>query len=272
MLEYGRDFSRWRPHLELLYHICGKWPVVLGDEHFEVFGSQTGRGFIGETEAVRQWKILSRGLTLHRRGQQWLHGWGYGWGYGLHRWRPPTLLDAPSPLFPHDTFNPADPPTQLNHADPPTQLDGLCVRWVYRTYASMVAFSVFNWLSDGGYLTFSRDWSSRCPASAAFRRVYQLLAAPPSDAAQWGKGMAVFDKKYKDRWHLRLVVLGSEAVGEGHTAGIQLADWGDERRVNVYTTESAPHDRTRNAVMRVLGRQLGDKVWREESEYGCVIM
>ncbi|CEM07788.1 unnamed protein product [Vitrella brassicaformis CCMP3155] len=69
MLERGGDWARWRPHLEMLYHIRGKRPVVLGDGHFEVFGSQTGRGFIGETEAVRQWKILSRGLTVHYEGQ-----------------------------------------------------------------------------------------------------------------------------------------------------------------------------------------------------------
>jgi len=69
MLEGGGGLSRWRPHLELLYHLRGKRPVVLGDGHFEVFGSQTGRGFIGETEAVRQWKILSRGLTVHYEGQ-----------------------------------------------------------------------------------------------------------------------------------------------------------------------------------------------------------
>ncbi|CEM07743.1 unnamed protein product [Vitrella brassicaformis CCMP3155] len=192
MLEDGRDLARWRPHLELLYHLRGKRPVVLGDGHFEVFGSQTGRGFIGETEAVRQWKILSRGVTVHDRGQQRQLMDGDWILHTASGYRLPALLTSASPLFPRDTVDPANPPTQL---------DG----WTYRNYASLVAFSVFNWLRDGRYITFSRDWSSWCPASAASLRVCQLRAAPPSDAAQWGNGVAVFDQKYNCRWHLRLV-------------------------------------------------------------------
>ncbi|CEM35781.1 unnamed protein product [Vitrella brassicaformis CCMP3155] len=60
MLERGGNWARWRPHLEMLYLLQGNRPVVLGDGNFGVFGSRAA--FIGETEAVRQWKILSRGV------------------------------------------------------------------------------------------------------------------------------------------------------------------------------------------------------------------
>ncbi|CEM29835.1 unnamed protein product [Vitrella brassicaformis CCMP3155] len=251
MLERGGDWGRWRPHLELLYHLRGKSPLVLGDEHFSAFGSRAA--FIGEREAVCQWRVLSREVNVRRGSQQMRL---------MDGCRLPFLLDAPSPLFPRDTFDAADPPTQL---------DG----WTYPSYASLVAFSLFSWLRDGSYITFSRDCSSYCRASAASLRVRELLAAPQSDAAQWGSGAAVFDRKWQvwaRPWHERLVVLGSEVMGQGNMAAIRVEDWGDLRSVRVFTTESAPDDRTRTTVMRVLGRQLGGKAWRMEDECGCLAM
>mmetsp|Transcript_42630 Transcript_42630/g.120911 ORF Transcript_42630/g.120911 Transcript_42630/m.120911 type:complete len:451 (-) Transcript_42630:327-1679(-) len=257
MLERGGDWARWRPHLEMLYHIRGKRPVVLGDGHFEVFGSQTGRGFIGETEAVRQWRILSGAITVHHRGQQRQLMDGDWILHTASGYRLPALLTSASPLFPHVPFDPADPPTER---------DGL----TYRSYTSIMAFVLFCWLRCGGHLPCIRSWISWRRDSAASRRVRELLAASPSDAAQWGAGAAVFDRK--PRWsegHERLVVLGSEAMGEGHMAVIRLVrDSGrtSDRSVEIFTTESAPHDKTCTVVMRVLGDQLGGKVWRQENE------
>mmetsp|Transcript_42633 Transcript_42633/g.120930 ORF Transcript_42633/g.120930 Transcript_42633/m.120930 type:complete len:446 (-) Transcript_42633:1242-2579(-) len=257
MLERGGDWARWRPHLEMLYHIRGKRPVVLGDGHFEVFGSQTGRGFIGETEAVRQWRILSGAITVHHRGQQRQLMDGDWILHTASGYRLPALLTSASPLFPHVPFDPADPPTER---------DGL----TYRSYTSIMAFVLFCWLRCGGHLPCIRSWISWRRDSAASRRVRELLAASPSDAAQWGAGAAVFDRK--PRWsegHERLVVLGSEAMGEGHMAVIRLVrDSGrtSDRSVEIFTTESAPHDKTRTAVMRMLGDHLGGKVWRGEWE------
>ncbi|CEM22655.1 unnamed protein product [Vitrella brassicaformis CCMP3155] len=101
-------------------------------------------------------------------------------------------------------------------------------------------------------------------------RVGELLAAPQSGAAQWEA--AVFDSKVmEDGRRYRGMVLGSEAMGERQAAAILLtAEFmgeRDYRSVNIYTTESAPHDQTRTVVMRVLGDQLGGKVWRREHEF-----
>ncbi|CEM07774.1 unnamed protein product [Vitrella brassicaformis CCMP3155] len=275
MLERGGDWARWRPHLEMLYHIRGKRPVVLGDEHFDAFGSR--EAFIGETEAVRQWRILSGAITVHHRGQQrqlmygnnGLHGWSYG---------PPALLAAPSRLFPQDT---------LDAADPPTFFEGN----VYANYTSVVAFVLIDWLRYGEHsrITLIRSLSSYCRDSPASRRVCELLAAPPSDAAQWGAGAAVFDRKWQvwvRPWHERLVVLGSEVMGEGLMALVRLTDSGlHSVHVDIFTNEPTvahdqggyvsiwstdspriPYTSTHSAVMSVLGDHLGGMVWRKEQQ------
>ncbi|CEL95841.1 unnamed protein product [Vitrella brassicaformis CCMP3155] len=255
-LERGGDWARWRPHLEMLYLLQGRRPVVLGDESFGVFGSRAA--FVIETEAVRQWKILSRGVTVtdhDGRHRQVMDGdkvrcYSFSlrhWGYSL-----PTLLPSASPLFPHVPFDPADPPTER---------DGL----TYRSYTSIMAFVLFCWLRCGGHLPCIRSWISWRRDSAASRRVRELLAASPSDAAQWGAGATVFDRKDGYERHYRLVVLGSEAVGEGHMAVIWLSDReGHSKDVIIHSTEPAPHDRTRDIVMRGLGPHLGGIAWWEE--------
>jgi len=96
--------------------------------------------------------------------------------------------------------------------------------------------------------------------------VCEVLAASPSDAAQWGAGAAVFDKKKELGRHERLVVLGSEAMGEGHMAVSQLIHMA-VIHVDILTTESAPHDKTRTIVTSVLGDHLCRKVWRGENEH-----
>ncbi|CEM28288.1 unnamed protein product [Vitrella brassicaformis CCMP3155] len=233
MLERGGRWARWRPVLEMLYLLRGNTPVVLSDDSFSVFGSRAA--FMSEREVIRQQQhllLLATYLLL-------------------------AVLTGP------DAFDPADPPTL------PDQ------RWghkVYRTYTSMVAFVLAEWLWYGDHnrrLSHRRGfWLFRLPASAAYRRVDDLLAASPSDAAQWGAGAAVFDNK-SSGWvrHDRLVVLGSEAMGEGNNmAFIQLLAYeGYGRRVLISTTESAPHDETRAVVMRVLGEHLGGMVWRDGS-------
>jgi len=130
----------------------------------------------------------------------------------------------------------------------------------------MVAFVLFYWLERGGHIRYIRSWVSYCRASAARRRVGAVLVAPPSDEAHWGAGAV--DRKChswerSSQW--RLVVLGSEAMSEGHMAVIQLCEWGNYW-VDIFTTEPAPHDKTCTVVMRVLGDQLGGMVWREENE------
>jgi len=134
----------------------------------------------------------------------------------------------------------------------------------------MVAFVLFGWLYYDSDFPCIRSWVSWRRASAARRRVVAVLAASPSDEAQWGAGAAVFDKRLPDVngvvRHHRLVVLGSEAVGKGRLALIWLSDHKFPSDVSVYTTEWFPHDKTRNAVMRMLGDQLGGKMWRKEDE------
>ncbi|CEM03542.1 unnamed protein product [Vitrella brassicaformis CCMP3155] len=248
MLERGGSWARWKPVVEMLYLLRGKRPLVLRDDNFGVFGSRAA--FMSETEAVRQWKILSWGATVNQGGQQRplmdgdsiLNQWP---GYQL-----PSLLDSASPLFPHAPFDPADPHTQLDGG-------------TYPNYTSMVAFIVFDRLDEGNHINRIRHWSSYCRASAAYFRAGDRLTASHSDAAQWGA--AVFDQKWEDGWHRRLVVLGSEAMGEGHMAVIRLTRT-NGRRVEIFTTESAPHDHTRTVVMRVLGDHLGGMVWRQEDE------
>ncbi|CEM04372.1 unnamed protein product [Vitrella brassicaformis CCMP3155] len=68
ILERGGNWDRWRPVLEMLYLLRGKRPLVLGDDNFAVFGSRAA--FLGKREAVRQWKILSRGITVTDHGGQ----------------------------------------------------------------------------------------------------------------------------------------------------------------------------------------------------------
>ncbi|CEM16511.1 unnamed protein product [Vitrella brassicaformis CCMP3155] len=248
MMERGRSWARWKPVVEMLYLLRGKMPLVLGDDNFGVFGSRAA--FMSETEAVRQWRILSCGVTVNQGDQQRqlmdgnsiLRRW---YGYQL-----PTLLDSASPYFPHAPFDPADPPTQLNG-------------YTYPNYTSMVAFLVFDWLDEGNHIRRIRYWWSYCRAFAAYFRAGDRLAASHSDAAQWGA--AVFDKRREDGWHCRLVVVGSEVMGEGHMAVIRLTRT-NGRHVEISTTESAPHDQTRTVVIRVLGDQLGGKVWRKEDE------
>ncbi|CEM29838.1 unnamed protein product [Vitrella brassicaformis CCMP3155] len=260
-LEYGGDWARCRPHLQLLYHLCGKVPLVLRHDYLSVFGSRTA--FVGRSEAVRQWKILSRGLTFHSGGQQIrlmsgikiLDSWHY-------EYRLPSCIASPSPLFP-DTFDPADRPTQMDS-------------WTYCTYSSMVAFVLVDWLRRGRQnqnLRRIRWLWCFCPSSAAYRRVNELLMASHNNngVAQWGPGVTIFDKKREGARHERLVVLGSEAIDEGKMAAIWLArergDGDDDaRKIVIFTTESAPHDRTRVAVMGVLGDDLGDTVWWERVE------
>ncbi|CEM03532.1 unnamed protein product [Vitrella brassicaformis CCMP3155] len=255
MMERGGSWARWKPVLEMLYLLRGKRPLVLGDDNFGVFGSRAA--FMRETETIRQWKMLSWGVTIGSHQRPLMDGdkiRDRSFGYRL-----PTLLTKPSPHFPHDTFDPADPPTD----DCGT----------YATYTSMAAFVLRGWLGDGGHTSCARYWLSDRFTSAASRRVSELLAAPPSDVAQWGA--TVFDKR--PGWHYRLVVFGSEAMGEGDMAVIELTasgdltdsgDWtmGAWRLVHIYTTESAPHDQTRSVVMRVLGDHLGGMVWRRERE------
>ncbi|CEM04363.1 unnamed protein product [Vitrella brassicaformis CCMP3155] len=255
MLERGGDWARWRPVLAMLYFLRGERPVVLSDDNFGVINSRAA--FVSETEAVRQWKILSRGVTVDLNGQQEKLMKGdsilrpYDGRYA------PALLTSASPVFPHP-FDPADPPTQLTGC-------------VYPNYTSMVAFKLFEWLRHGGHLPCIRHWLSYCRASAASRRVCELLAVPPSDVAQRGAGAGVFDEKWP--WsgrdgHHRLVVLGSGAMGDGHMAVIQLEFLQQSPGcVIIYTTESAPHDQARTVVMRVLRDHLGRKVWRGEIEW-----
>ncbi|CEM29841.1 unnamed protein product [Vitrella brassicaformis CCMP3155] len=172
----------------------------------------------------------------------------------------PSLLISSSPVFPN-SFDPADRPTQLDSE-------------VHPTYTSMVAFVLFDWLrgllvrGDDSTTRWIKNGWSFSPASFGHRRARELLAAPHSDASQWGPGVAVFEKSWAGRWRWQLVVLGSEVMGGANTAVIYFVDFraGKGMFVKVYTTESVPHDRTRNAVMRVLGRQLGGKVWRMEHE------
>ena len=125
----------------------------------------------------------------------------------------------------------------------------------------MVAFELFGWRFHGGHIYHIRQWSAYCGDLAASRRVSELLSFSSGIAAQ---GAAVVDTVRGNRWRCRLVVLGSEAMGEGHMAVIRLTRTNGrpvEIFVNISTTESAPHDQTRTVVMRVLGDQLGGKVW-----------
>ncbi|CEL95843.1 unnamed protein product [Vitrella brassicaformis CCMP3155] len=271
ILERGGDWARWRPVLEMLYLLRGNRPLVLDDDDFGVCGSRAA--FIGETEAVRQWKILSRGVPVSFRGQMIrLMGANMIFRRGANTSQYLlTPLDGPSPLFPN-VFDPANPPTQLRD-------------WTSPSYTSMVAFVLFSWLRNGDHIPCIKFWLSWRPASAASRRVKGLLAASPSKVAQRGAGAFVFDEKFSARVvrqgdpssvpdgkiesrHRRLVVLGSGAMGEGHMAVIWLSDREGYyfRDVSIYSTEPAPHDKTRTVVMRVLGDQLGGKVWREERE------
>mmetsp|Transcript_35442 Transcript_35442/g.101859 ORF Transcript_35442/g.101859 Transcript_35442/m.101859 type:complete len:384 (+) Transcript_35442:280-1431(+) len=290
MLERGGDWARWKPHLEMLYLLRGKRPVVLGDEHFDAFSSWAA--IIGEREAVRQWKVLSRGVTVDHNGQQRQLMDGDGILFDLSYYVP-ALLASASRLFPHHTFDPADPPTELG-----------C--WTYRTYVgsvhanytSMAAFVLFHWLYETYPidLKYARFWSSHDRDSAAFRRMTDLMAAPPSDAAQWGPGVAVFDSKRPPlgrKWpplgrvqHNRLVVLGSEAMGDGLMALVRLTDSGRHSvdvdiftneptvahdqggYVSIWSTDSPriPYTSTHSAVMSVLGDHLGGMVWRKEQQ------
>ncbi|CEM18803.1 unnamed protein product [Vitrella brassicaformis CCMP3155] len=264
MMERGGKWARWKPVLEMLYLLRGKRPLVLGDDNFGVFGSRAA--FMSEREAVRQWKILSWGVTVNQGGQQrllmdgdniLLHWYGHHW----YTYQPPTLLASASPLFRRaafDAFDPTDPPTQL-------------ASYLYSNYTSMVAFELFRWLTNSGHIRRIKSCSSFRRAYAEYRRVGELQAASPSDAAQWGAGAAVFNEMMEGwrGWHCRLVVLGSEAMGEGHMAVIRLVrDSGrtSDRSVEIFTTESAPHDHTRTVVMRVLGDHLGGNVWDEQHE------
>mmetsp|Transcript_39949 Transcript_39949/g.99979 ORF Transcript_39949/g.99979 Transcript_39949/m.99979 type:complete len:209 (-) Transcript_39949:239-865(-) len=62
MLENGGNWARWRPILEMLYHLQRRRPLVLTDEQFGVFDSR--EAFVNEGEASRQWRILSSGFTV----------------------------------------------------------------------------------------------------------------------------------------------------------------------------------------------------------------
>jgi len=247
ILEKGGKWARWKPVLEMLYLLRGKRPLVLGDDNFGVFGSRAA--FMSETEAIRQWKMLSWGVTVDHGGREMRLMVRDKILERSSAYQLPTLVTSASPLFRHDAFDGTDPPTQLNG-------------YLYPTYTSMMAFELFRRLIMSGPIYNIRHWSSYCRDTAAFRRVGELLAAPPSDAAQWGA--AVFDKR--PGWHYRLVVFGSEAMGEGNLAVIELVGWENGRYVIVFTTESAPFAQTRTVAMRVLGNQLEGKVWRRENE------
>ncbi|CEL93174.1 unnamed protein product [Vitrella brassicaformis CCMP3155] len=261
MMERGGKWGRWKLVLEMLYLVRDKRPLVLGNGNFGVFASRAA--FLTATEAIRQWKILSWGLKVNHRTQQGslMDGDKILCHYGGMNYCLPTVLTCASHLFPPDAFDPADPPAEMN-------------QWTYRTYTSMVAHGLFDWLTDGGHIHRIRFWVSGSPASAASRRVCDLLAASPSSAAQWGAGAAVFDKKKGgDGHHDRLVVCDSEAMGERQMAIIRLgeeAGSGKFRYVSIYTTvyapQYAPHEQTRTTVMRALGDHLGGKVWRGEDE------
>ncbi|CEM16515.1 unnamed protein product [Vitrella brassicaformis CCMP3155] len=252
MMESCGKWARWKPVLEMLYLLRGKRSLVLGDDNFGVFGSRAA--FMSETEAVRQWKILSGGVTVGYQQRPLMDGNGMIYLNTIYYL--PTLLASASPLFPHAPFDPADPHTKRH-------------QWTYPDYTSMVAFELFRWLLCGRHINRIRSWWPYCRASAEYLRLGKLLAAPLSDAAQWGA--TVFDEKKESGWHCQLVVFGSEAMGEGHMAVIRLTehwpiDWGSGRHVDISTTEPSPHAQTRTVVMRVLGDQLGGKVWRQENE------
>ncbi|CEL96687.1 unnamed protein product [Vitrella brassicaformis CCMP3155] len=256
MMERGGSWARWKPVLEMLYLLRGKRPLVLGDDNFGVFGSRAA--FMSETEAVRQWKILSWGVTVDDGGQRrpLMDGNGILCFFPDAR-RHPTLLVSASPFFPHAPFDLTDPHTQLNG-------------YTYPNYSSMVAFKLFHWLISSGHINRIRHWSSFGRASAAHQRVGDLLAASQSDAAQWGA--VILDTKREGGWSCRLVVVGSEAMGEGNMVAIRLGHGvGGYRCVEIFTNEwpsSQSHDQTRSVVMRVLGDQLGGKVWDEQDESG----
>ncbi|CEL97372.1 unnamed protein product [Vitrella brassicaformis CCMP3155] len=257
MMERGGKWARWKPVLEKLYLLRFKRPLVLGDDNFGVFGRRAA--FMSETEAVRQWRILSWRININQGGHQTrfvdfirhqtrlMDGHSIlesSYGYQL-----PTLLSSASPNFPHAAFDPADPPTQL-------------AGYLYPTYTSMVAFILFGWLRCGRQIRRVGSWATHRRDSAEYLRLGELLAASHSDVAHWRA--AVFDKKREDGWHCRLVVFGSETMGEGQMTLIRLTehwpDWGQDRYVEIETTESAPHDQTLTVVMRVLGDQLGGMV------------
>ena len=204
ILERGGNWARWRPALEMLYLLRGKRPLVLSDDNFGVFGSRAA--FVSEMEAVRQWKILSWGVTVTEGGQQRQLMGGNGILDRQNGRSAPALLASASPVFPHVPFDPADPPTELSAFD---ALGLTCPN-----YTSMVGRVLFSWLFGGDHIRRIKRWCSDSSASAAFQRVCEVLSAPPSDAAQWGAG--VFDKKRpcSDReGHQRLVGLGVRRWG-----------------------------------------------------------
>mmetsp|Transcript_16042 Transcript_16042/g.38279 ORF Transcript_16042/g.38279 Transcript_16042/m.38279 type:complete len:387 (-) Transcript_16042:137-1297(-) len=255
ILAHGGNWRRWIPHLTMIRWLQEGRPVHLVDEHFGVFGSP--QEFLSEREAPRQWTILSRMVYVCVESDAtWvLLGRGCSWHplmrnnairvFISDRYVQPRLLDSPSPLFPPATFEPDNPPTQL---------DG----YTYRTYACMVAFVLFDWLRNfrSPHMRFTL---ARRDTLDATHHVHQLLAV--GCGPQWGGRAAVFDKRREEGGvnHTRLVVLGSEVLGEGHIAAIvveregRLSGGGHEYRVDVYTSELQPHDRTRSAMTEVLG-------------------
>ncbi|CEM36227.1 unnamed protein product [Vitrella brassicaformis CCMP3155] len=250
MLGRGGKWARWKPVLEILYHLRGKRPLVLSDGNFGVFGSRAA--FMSEREAVRQWRILFWGVTLPTRIRHRLMDGDKICDLGDYS--PVTLLDSARHFS--RVFDPADPPTQQNCWTRPNSL-------FYPTYTSMVAIVLFRWLPSESIRNF-RDWWSHCDASATSRRVKALLAASPGNAAKWGAGVAVFDRMDDEKRHeQRLVVLGSEVLGEGHMAVIVLR----ESRVRIYATESAPRDKMYATVMRILGDELGTMVWHHDRNW-----
>ncbi|CEL95880.1 unnamed protein product [Vitrella brassicaformis CCMP3155] len=253
ILERGGNWDRWRPVLEMLYLLQGRRPVVLSGDDFGVFATRAA--FVSETEAVRQWKILSRGITVTDGEQQRQLMYGNGilplssMSHDL-----PTLLTATSPPV-SDAFDPADPPTKLRGLTHPS-------------YTSMVAFVLVGWLFQRGHIPCIKSWWSDSPESASSRRVWELLAASPSDETQWAAGATVFEKPLISGGCDRLVVFGSEVMGDGHMALIKLVDREIRRDIFIYTTESGPHDHTRTVVTRVLGEQVWDMEWSWEVDDG----
>ncbi|CEM07671.1 unnamed protein product [Vitrella brassicaformis CCMP3155] len=258
-LERGGDWGRWKPHVEMLSVMVVGQPIALDEVNFSGFGQCAD--YLGKNEAVRQWLILSRLIAFlsisHPQLPTMLMDGNRIRPVPLrHTLSLPDMLPA-DPLFGRGQYDAANPPTVLDDDRSIT----------YRSYSCMVAFVLFKYLWAAGVLRCAKSWLSTRLMSLSSRRARHLMAA--SGVGQLRHCAAVCDRKGEYGSHERLIVLGGEQLGAtGQLAFLTMRDTGVSYLISVLTTESPPFDRTRVAVMRVVGEHftLACKLWLEEKE------
>ncbi|CEL99819.1 unnamed protein product [Vitrella brassicaformis CCMP3155] len=244
------DWTRWKAPLTILY-LHRRKPLVLGEGSFAVVSSNK-EAFVGQPEAMRQWRVLAARLEVDKRTfAQWVDGsastsiFNYTKG---GRYQQYSLLDAASPLFPDD-YDADNPPVSVpEHADLPS-------------LTSLVTEMLLS-VKDSMHHAVKTCRSTRAGSSLR-QRCLSLLADGASSPTVCRVRLRSPNLSY--RLFLLTDKTTSPFLAYFHVLREEAAD-SVSVSLGVFCDEGAPHDGTHELFVRCVGAEMGMRVWEEIDE------